>query len=150
MESNNRVVLGAVPHFEEAQRSQCQGRRGVPALRLDDDAKGGYAYLPKLVDCEEAVGLVADDEGLLDGGHSVEAAHGLLEHAIVVDDGEELLGVALAGQRPEPRPGAAGHYHGVQGHAMPPISIQPVHDCSAASLAWAGTLTGHAEPRWRS
>ena len=108
-----RIVLAVVPQLEEAQRSQCQGRRGVPALRLDDDAQGGYAYLPELVDCKETVGLVADDEGLLDGGHSVEAAHGLLEHAIVVDDGEELLGVALAGQRPEPRPGAAGHYHWV-------------------------------------
>ena len=119
------VVLGAVPHLEEAQRSQCQGRRGVPALRLDDDAQGGYAYLPELVDCEEAVGLVTDDERLLYGAQSVEAAHGLLEHAIVVDDGEELLGVALARQRPEPRPGAAGHYHRVQGHAMPPTLLGP-------------------------
>ena len=93
-----RVVLAAVSHFEEAQRSQGEGRSGVATLRLNDDAQWRYADRPKLVDCEEAVGLVADDEWHLYGCQSVEAAHGLLEHALVVDDGEELLGVLLAGQ----------------------------------------------------
>jgi hypothetical protein len=110
----------------------------------------------QLVEDEEAVLLVADDDGR---GHGQRRAVGavvrrglaqrrqtlrrLLQQARVAVQHEELLGVARARQRPQPGAGAAGHDDGLDGQGG------GRHGAASTVVALAG-IVGPLRPRLSS
>ena len=54
---------------------------------------------------------------------SAQAAGGLLQHRVLAGEGEELLGLVLAGQRPKARAGAAGEDDGSEHDADLPSKL---------------------------
>ncbi|MCY1294388.1 hypothetical protein D9M70_436800 [compost metagenome] len=88
------------PLGEHLQRRQGHRRRGVAPERLEQQRLGGDADGRQLLVDDEAVLLVAHHDGLL---HALErqALQGLLEQRLLADQGEELLGIELARQRPQ-------------------------------------------------
>ena len=90
------------------------GGRAVAADRLQQDARRGDAGGAQLLGDQEAVLLVAHDDRR---GEAVAAGaqRGLLQQRVVGDQRPELLGEALARDRPEPGAGATGEDDGDDG-----------------------------------
>ena len=102
--------------LERLQRRQRQRRRGVAPGRLQHHRRGHLAHLAQLVQRQEAVLLVAHHQRC--GRRDVrrrqprQAQRRFLEQAAVaVAQHQELLRIARARQRPQPRAAAAGHDH---------------------------------------
>ena len=95
------IVLG------DQDRGGGDGGGGVAADRLQQDARRGDAGGAELLGDQEAVLLVAHDDRR---GEAVAAGaeRGFLEQGVLGDQRPELLGEALARDRPEARAGAAG------------------------------------------
>ncbi len=70
------------------------------------------ADLSQLLGDHEPVLLVADHHRLPQLGQPLQTGDGLLEHGPVGDQGQELFGIELAGQGPEPAAGTAGENDG--------------------------------------
>ncbi|MNO96127.1 hypothetical protein D3C76_877890 [compost metagenome] len=76
-------------------------RRGIAAEGFEQDRLGGELQFGELILDDEAVVLVADQQGRL---HAFErqALEGLLEQRVLAGEDEELLGELSARERPEP------------------------------------------------
>ena len=92
---------GVLAPLLRPQGGEGERRRGVPPGGLKDQRRGGDADGGELLCHEVAVLLVADDQRGLGGA---EAQGRLLEHGGPPEQGEELLGEVLAGERPQPGP----------------------------------------------
>ena len=81
-------------------------RGRIPAEGLEHHGARLDAHLPQLLSDQEAMRLVADDHR---GGRRqpLEAQSGLLQHGPLAGQGEQLLRVQLARQRPEACAGTA-------------------------------------------
>ncbi len=116
----DHVVGGEQPQhrvgvvFGDQQRGGGDRGGAVAADRLQQDARRGDGGGAELFGDQEPVLLVADHdrrgEALATG-----AERGLLEHRVVGDQRPELLGKALAGDRPQAGAGAAGEDDGDDG-----------------------------------
>ena len=93
--------------LEGGVRRQRDGRRGVAAEGLEDRGARLDRQLPQLLGHQEAVRLVADHHRR-GGGEAVQAQHRLLQHRALAGQRQQLLGIKLARQRPQPRTCAAG------------------------------------------
>ena len=95
-----RIVLG------QQQRGHRRGRRGVAALRLENDGARRHLELAQLLGDQEAMLLVADDQrrGEAAAGHP---PHRLLQHAALGDERQQLLRPQRPRQGPQSRSGAA-------------------------------------------
>ncbi len=105
---DDRLRIG----LRHQQRCCRDGRGGVAAHRLEYNACVGDARFTQLSGDQEAVLVVAHDDG---GGEARTAAaqRSLHDHrAVVVQQAPELLGKALTRHRPQPRARAAGQDHG--------------------------------------
>ena len=109
----DRVVGGEQPQhgvgivFRDQDGGGGDRRGAVAAHRLQQDARGGDAGGAELLGDQETVLLVAYDDRR---GEAVAtgAQRGLLEQGVVGDQRPELLGEALAGDRPEAGAGTPG------------------------------------------
>ena len=95
-----------------AQHERGGGRR-VPAVGLQDDGRGCYADLPKLLGHDEAVLVVAHDERRGEAFGVGDAARGFLQQGVVGNERQELLGIERPRERPQARSHAAGEDDGV-------------------------------------
>lgn len=92
-----------------AQGRQRDRRRGVATDRLEDDGLGRDPQLAQLFRDEEAVRFVAHHDGLRHRD-AVETLDGLLQHRAIAHQGQQLLGVQLARDRPQAGARTAGQY----------------------------------------
>ena len=99
------ALAGTVERHERRHRN---GGRGIAADGLEDDRLRRRAELQHLLGHDEAMALVADDDGRREIRQAGDALHRLLQHRLLADQWQQLLGVQLARERPEPRAGAAG------------------------------------------
>ncbi|MNO96126.1 hypothetical protein D3C76_877880 [compost metagenome] len=83
------------------------GRRSIAAEGFEQDRLGLQVQLFELFLDDEAVLLVAHHHRRLHAFEG-EAREGLLEQRVLAGQGEELLGILLAGKRPESRAAATG------------------------------------------
>ena len=92
---------------DQFHRGDGHRRRRVAAEGFEQDRLARQVLRLQLFLDDEAVLLVAHQQRRL---HAVEgqALDGLLEQGVVAGEGEELLGVLLAGKRPESRAAATG------------------------------------------
>ncbi|CRS25503.1 hypothetical protein PAERUG_P48_London_17_VIM_2_01_13_06314 [Pseudomonas aeruginosa] len=92
---------------DQFHRGDGHRRRRVAAEGFEEDRLARQVLCLQLFLDDEAVLLVAHQQRRL---HAVEgqALDGLLEQGVVAGEGEELLGVLLAGKRPESRAAATG------------------------------------------
>jgi hypothetical protein len=58
--------------------------------------------------------VIGDDPETAGRGHGCEARDGLLDHGLLAVERKQLLGAALAAQRPEARAAAAGENYGIE------------------------------------
>ena len=93
---------------QEPQGGGGDRRRGVAALRLEQDGLGLDADLLQLVVDQEPVILVADQHWCGKADVTQSACRRVLKHGPFGRELEKLLGVRSARQRPQPRAGAAG------------------------------------------
>ena len=91
--------LGALGLGNGQMGGQCDGRRGVAALRLQGDALPRQIKGAKLLGHQEAVRLVADHNRRL-AGDLRRPQHGVLQQGTLAEQGMERLGE----QRPRQRP----------------------------------------------
>jgi hypothetical protein len=109
------------------QRGQRQRRCGVTPGWLQDDGRGLTLEGTKLLGNQKAVIHIADDDGIEQMQRlarvlfrqTIESVRGRLQHGQRTRQRQELLGIGLAGQRPEPGSGAAGQDDGLQRHEIP-------------------------------
>ena len=103
----DRVVRGHHQHQRVlGRRQQAEGgdrrrRRGVFTERLEDDFTRVDGMLAQLLGDDEAVRLVADHQRRVEAraGHPT---GGFLDHRVGAQEGQELLRIVGARQRPEP------------------------------------------------
>ena len=103
--------------LERDLRRERDGRRRVAPGRLQQDGTRGSINLAQLLSHHETVGFVADDDRA-GGPGACQAACGGLQHRLLAHEGQQLLGVELAGKGPQAGSGAAGENHGNQ-HGNP-------------------------------
>ena len=97
-------------------RGQRDRRRRVAADGLEQDRRGREVHLAQLFGDEEAMRLVAHDDGTGGARKPGEARGGLLDHRALARERKELLRQQLARQRPQPGAGAAGEDDGDEFH----------------------------------
>ncbi|MCY1428751.1 hypothetical protein D9M71_446480 [compost metagenome] len=86
---------------DQLQGGDAHRRCGIAAEGFEQDRLGGELQFGELILDDEAVVLVADQQGRL---HAFErqALEGLLEQRVLAGEDEELLGELSARERPEP------------------------------------------------
>lgn len=104
------------PALEGLQGSQRQcGRRVVPH-RLQQQRRGLGTDLAHLVQHQEPAFFVADHQRIRQfdaiSGQGLQSHDGLLEQAVLARKHQELLGVARARKRPQPRSATAAENDG--------------------------------------
>ena len=112
---DDRIVVVA----HQGQRGAGQGRRRAPRGGLEQQRRVLTADLAQLLGSEEAVLLVAHDQGrgALDAG---KARDGLLQHRRLAAERKELLRAQLPGKGPQARADSAGQDDGGQHrHVLP-------------------------------
>ena len=112
---------GSSPAGHRLQRGDGDGGRRVAADRLQDDRRWLGADQPQLLGDHETVFLIGDHQRRVGAGQAVQPQPGHLQQGALAQQRQELLGMRLARQRPQPRAGAAGeddwnHFaHGMTG-----------------------------------
>lgn len=110
-------VVGRV---RERQRRKRERGRGVAAHRFEDDGARRPAERAQLFRDEEPVFLVAHDDGRAGAVEAVDPVRRFLQHRAPAEQGQELLGVVFARQRPQARARSAGQDDRVKRHAARP------------------------------
>ena len=98
----------------EHQRGNCRCRRGVAPDRLQHDARWRRADFAHLFGQDEAVALVAEQKRRREA-RAGEAHCRILQHGVVADQAQQLLGIIGARQRPQPCAGATTQNHRMNG-----------------------------------
>ena len=93
-------------------------RSGVAADRLEQDAERRDANLAQLLGHHETVVVTADHQGRHHSRPAGHALRGLLQHGLVGDQRQELLGQYRTRQRPQAGAGAAGEDDWINFHAL--------------------------------
>ncbi len=108
-----RVAVFVLRIGARDQRGDRDRRRGIAADRFEHDPRLRSADHAQLLGDEEAMVFVGDDQrrGL---GQRRDAAPRGLQHGVIADQRQELLGVGLARQRPQPGSGPARQQHRLQ------------------------------------
>ena len=131
---DDRVVTVTKVSARKIQGGQRKRGRCVAADRLDNDLQGIVADLPHLLDDKEPVCVVANDQGRGRVLESLKSAHSRLEHGLCAEQGQELLGIMVAGERPEPRTGATRKYYWIEFHVCLFSAAGPTVPGTQASL----------------
>ena len=103
---HHRIVAAA----HRIERRKCDGWRGIARGRFQNDCPPTHADRTALLRDDEAMLFVADQIRRR-GIEPIEPQQRVLQHRLRAGELEELLWVQLAGQRPQPRAGAAGENH---------------------------------------
>jgi hypothetical protein len=109
----DEMIGGADEQHRLRRHQHCGGedcRPGIAPLRLDDDL-GIATDLLELLTHEEAVRLDRHDDRTIEDILGSHPQHGLLQARGRVQDSEELLRAAVAGDRPEPGTAATAQDH---------------------------------------
>jgi len=104
--------------FDRQQRGQSQSGGGATAYRFKHDERLRNPGLQKLAGHHEAVLLIGDHDrpgGDGTGAEAAQAQDGLLEEGARTGEGQQLLGMTPARDRPQPGAGASGEYDGLDG-----------------------------------
>jgi hypothetical protein len=115
-------VVALLAVLQRGGGGQRHGRRRVAADGLEQDGRGLHAGLAELLGHQEAMFLVAHDDGIGEPVEAVEAAERGLQHGVLAHQRQQLLRIQLARQRPEPRAGAAREDDGYDHHAVLRVS----------------------------
>jgi len=92
-------VLGLAQRIDGGQRD---GRRRIAPDGLQDDRGATVPHVTQLLRHQETVLLVAHHDGLAERRHAAEAFQRLLEQReLLIGERQELLGIELAGDRPQ-------------------------------------------------
>ena len=97
---------------KQKKRCQADGGRRVASHGLGDDLLRGKLW--QLTKDSGAQVVIGDDPETARSGQGHEARDRLLDHGLVTIEGEQLLGAALAAQRPEARATSAGQNDGIE------------------------------------
>src|SRR5580704_15973285 len=132
--------LGIVTKQEECRQSN-RGRCIAPDGLSDDLLP---VKLWKLTKNSGTKVVIRDDPKTARRGHGCEARHGLLDHGVLAVEREQLLGAALAAQRPEPRASAASQNHGIEVRVRLHVleSLPSAHRAAKSSPQGAQGITG--------
>ena len=95
---------------QRRMRRQRDRRRGVAPRRLEHDRARLAVDRAQLLGHQKAVRLVAHHDRGADR-QAREPAHGLLQHGVAAHQRQQLLGIELARQRPQPGAGTARENH---------------------------------------
>jgi hypothetical protein len=126
---HQRQGVGAA--LESEHGSDCDRRAGVAPHRLEHDV-GLDAALAQLLGHHEAeIGAGDDDRAGEQRGVGNPRQH-LLKGRLRPDQGDELLGHALARHRPQPGAGAAAHDHRNDGSCHAEFLVNPTVQAGAA------------------
>ena len=132
------------------------GRGGVPGGRLEQNGRRLDGDGLELLRNHETVLLVADHDGTPNTAQGREPADGGLQQGVLVQERDELLGMELPGERPEPASGTArqddGEYGGshLRGGKVR-RSNGSGHSLLGESEAVAGRCSGNSSlVRWRN
>ncbi len=103
------------------ERGQGEGGRRVAPDRFEDDGLRRLPRQAQLLGDDEAVFLVRNDDRrqfveAIFARFGVPAQHRVLQHRMLAAQGEQLLRMLLARQRPQARAGAAGKNDGLDQH----------------------------------
>ena len=108
---NQQQAVGGGHHRRRRHR---RGR--VAGQRLEHDRLGLAAQGAELLGDQKTMLVVADEQRGAEQRRVGDALHGFLQQAFLADQGHQLFRISGAGQRPEPRPGAAGQDDGADVH----------------------------------
>src|SRR5450759_2339555 len=97
---------------KQKERRQPNRGSGVASGGLGDDLL--RRKFRKLTQDGGTQVVIGDDPETAGRGHGCEARDGLLDHRVLAVEREQLLGAALAAQRPEARASAAGENYGIE------------------------------------
>ena len=92
---------------QQVQRRNGDRRRGIARHRFQQDATMRHPDLLELLTDHETMVLAANGDRRLHIRQRVRAQHGLLVQRTITDQRQELLGLVLSRQRPQPGPAAA-------------------------------------------
>lgn len=115
---------GVCVTFARLQGGQGQGRSGVAARRFEQDARVCDTHAHQLPSGQKTVLCVADDDGRSIQHHAVrqavQAQRRVLQHGVFTRQGQKLLGIGLARERPQARAGTTAQNNGDEGvfHAL--------------------------------
>src|SRR5258707_3182716 len=132
--------LGIVTKQKKRRQSN-RGRCIAPGGLSDDLLR---VKLWKLTKNSGTKVVVRDDPKTTGRGHGCEARYGLLDHGVLAVERKQLLGAALAAQRPEPRASAASQNHGIEVRVRFHVveSLPSAHRAAKSSPQGAQGITG--------
>ena len=82
------------------QGRQRQRRRGIASERLEND-RGPLAEQANLFGNDEAMLFIANDQRLKKSGNPVNTSHRRLQHGLLADQRQQLLGIFFTRDRPQ-------------------------------------------------
>ena len=109
----HQQIIG-IPRIHQPFCRRRNGRCGIPAAGFEQYLAVGDPAPAHLFGDEEAVVAVGDDEGRACMVQAGAPGKGFAKQRVFVENGQELLGEAAPGQRPEPGTGATGKDHGYE------------------------------------
>ena len=107
--------------FEQVQGGDGERRCGVASFGFEQDGAGLEADALDLLGHQEAMFLVADEHRGPGMGQLGEAQGGFLQQGAVAEQGQQGLGIMLAGQGPQSAACPTGEDHGMNGHGLPQL-----------------------------